>query len=375
MSAARCTPGTVYYAIVNGEWTKVVYVGRYRLSNNEEAYIMGAPADGTGARDKEVRLVGGGEDSLSRDAGTGFVHLIAVQNLQGFRTRRPGKAIIQWAEEAAPRLDKLEEMANDVSNLPVTSGLDELMLSEIQRLRTAVGRAPTGVQRTAVDRGSYDDDWDRRAEERDDARRSRRGEAERGERRSRRRRDDSVSSSEEDGTPRRGRGSAKFRTYERLRTTQERRPRDRWMYLEQIASEAGYSGSTKVEMYLTECSKLGKSKVTSYLIAGMSRAGLAAWQGDADSAAGIIAATIGYLDQSYINGDVEGSWRTALLSDPVVVQRNATLAKTLTLPDAGKTSGPHRHKFSPLVPPAVLEASLEMQKQWAAWDQLAKAGQ
>ena len=35
----------------------------------------------------------------------------------------------------------------------------------------------------------------------------------------------------------------------------------------------------------------------------------------------------------------------------------------------------HRMKFSAMVPPDVLESTLESAKQWAQWDTAAKAGQ
>ena len=55
------------------------------------------------------------------------------------------------------------------------------------------------------------------------------------------------------------------------------------------------------------------------------------------------------------------------------------MTKVLTVPDAGaakKTGASFKSRllFSTLIPPRVLETTLEAGKQWAAWETLARGG-
>ena len=166
-----------------------------------------------------------------------------------------------------------------------------------------------------------------------------------------------------------------MRQYEKLRKAFTRRPRSRWTFLEKAADDAGYSGSgsARVELYLNECTKLGKTKLTSYIASAVARIGQAAAAGESDLAAGLSGCLIGFLDQVWISGDVETSWRTTLLADPIVIQRQPTMTKAAGLPD-GKSQGtlPTRMKFSAAVPMEVLESTLETARQWKSWDDLSK---
>ena len=182
-----------------------------------------------------------------------------------------------------------------------------------------------------------------------------------------------CSSSQISDKPRVSRGAGKMRQYEKLRKAFGKRPRSRWTYLEKAADEAGYGGTgpARVELYLNECTKLGKTKLTSYIASAVARIGQAAASGESDLAAGLSGCLIGFRDQVWISGDVETSWRTTLMADPIVIQRQPTMTKTAVLPD-GKNHGtlPTRMKFSAVVPMEVLESTLETARQWKSWDDL-----
>ena len=140
MSAPRCTPGTIYYVLRGREWSQSVYVGRCRIATSgtaeEEACILAIPADSTGPREIEVRLLGGTAEAMEDDKGIGWATLIATSSLQGCRTRKPARPVIQWPEETAPRLDTLVRLAetektlrlmrgSDMSTLTVVSGAED----------------------------------------------------------------------------------------------------------------------------------------------------------------------------------------------------------------------------------------------------------
>ena len=214
----------------------------------------------------------------------------------------------------------------------------------------------------------------------DRGRKSERGRDRDRRRRHRRRRSSSSSSESRSSSSgrRRGRGARKIRSYERCRGRFERRPERRWEYLERAATEAGYPhASNKVELLVTECTKLGKAKGTCYLAAMIARTGAAAAAGQSKLASGLAAATLGYLDTLYVLGDAEVAWRTTLTADPVVIQRTPTMPKAMQVPETGakKESGggfSHRLKFSQLIEPEILESTLEAGKQWQAWDALTR---
>ena len=147
--------------------------------------------------------------------------------------------------------------------------------------------------------------------------------------------------------------------------------------MEKCAAEAGYTGPNAVELYLGECTKLGKARSTAYHAALLARIGHEAANGRSELAAGIAAAALGYLDTLYVLGDAEVAWRTTLTADPVVIQRTPTMPKAMQVPETGakKESGggfSHRLKFSQLIEPEILESTLEAGKQWQAWDALTR---
>jgi hypothetical protein len=149
----------------------------------------------------------------------------------------------------------------------------------------------------------------------------------------------------------------------------------RWQFIVDLATEAGYSGPQKVEMYVHECSKLGKSKLLAYITSLVSRIGTEAAAGESKRACGLAAVLLGFLDQTMTNGDLDAAWKTTMEADPVSIQRAPTLTKMFSLPENAPKNVSHRMKFSAMVPPDVLESTLESAKQWAQWDTAAKAGQ
>jgi len=197
-------------------------------------------------------------------------------------------------------------------------------------------------------------------------------------RRRRRRGSSSSASSSGSRSPKSGRGARKIRTYEKCVKQFERHPDRRWAHIEQSAEKAGYGhAANKVELLVTECTKLGKSKGTCYLAAMVARTGAAAAAGNSKLASGLAAATLGYLDTLYVMGDPEVAFRTTLTADPVAVLRTPTLPKSQAVPETGakKESGSgfsHRSKFSQLIEPHVLESTLQAGKQWQEWDALTR---
>ena len=187
--------------------------------------------------------------------------------------------------------------------------------------------------------------------------------------------DGDSSDDSEDDVDRRGRGTAKLRAYEALKKRQRRKPMMRWQFIVDLATEAGYSGPQKVEMYVHECSKLGKSKLLAYITSLVSRIGTEAAAGESKRACGLAAVLLGFLDQTMTNGDLDAAWKTTMEADPVSIQRAPTLTKMFSLPENAPKNVSHRMKFSAMVPPDVLESTLESAKQWAQWDTAAKAGQ
>ena len=448
MAKPTSTPGTVYYILHDKQWTRGVYVGRYSLTDGDdrtEAYIIGIPADGTGPRDEEISLTGGAGDSMTEDHGRGFASLIAIGSLQGCRTRRPHRPVIEWVDQAVPRLDHLERMAND-GKLPVASDAPAFVLTDVsagedepdeddlekrvrrmaagrsyaelmspgkapviqrvepkapvirriseeevaprgnersstlfpkerseaelveilRHLEQRLGRPPAGIRRAS---GGVGVEVEQRGAERS-------GYAREEERRSRRsrRRDDSSDSSEEDDEPRTGRRAGKLMAFERMSRRFTKTPGTRWEFVEALAVGAGYSSVNRVELYVTECTKLGRSRYTALLGTLLSRIGAAAADGDCEMAKGLAGASLAFLEMVLLSGDIESSWKTTLLTEPIVTQKNPSMAKALGIPEPGKTTGPHRAKFSAMVPARILEASLESQRQWAQFDLLAKQG-
>ena len=173
----------------------------------------------------------------------------------------------------------------------------------------------------------------------------------------------------------RGRGAQKLRRYEQLKKKQHRNPISRWTRLEELAKEAGFSGNQKIELYVHETTKLSKSKFLVYLAAGLARIGRAAAKQQSETAAGLSASMLGFLDQVYLNGDVETGWRCTLEPEPIAIQRQPTMTRATGLPDAGPKNLATRLKFSALIPPEILEVTLESAKQWSTWDALHKQTQ
>jgi len=198
-------------------------------------------------------------------------------------------------------------------------------------------------------------------------------------RRRRRRSPDSSSSSGSES--RKGRGSRKIATYEKLKRKFDRKPIDRWRYVEKQAALSGYTGSNAVELYVGECTKLGKARSTAYLGAILARIGHEAANGRAELAAGLAAGALGFLDTLYVQGETDLAWRTTLGEDPTIVTRSPTLPKSQGIPENGprpkaaahsNVAFAHRMAFSQLIPAEVLEGTLEAGKQWKAWDELTR---
>ena len=458
------TSGTIYWGNVTNAGvgpyrTKCVYVGRYRLTDQEETkYVLAIPTDGTGIRDEQVPLTGGDENDTTGVL-TDHATLIAVHNLNGFRTMVPTKAgrildFADWGPEMAPRLDALQRMADKTEKMPVTGKPEEFVLTDVaqeteadgadaysppatrivreadfspeprsrvtaldldaiatqlaskmalgqaeRRTTNAFGEGPqsgiTAKQIRELKQGLgpppeaagrhranvVDDEGAKRRDATSSSDASERGRSKhrsKKKKKSKKRKvssSSSSSSSQSSDKPRVSRGAGKMRQYEKLRKAFSRRPRSRWTFLEKAADDAGYSGSgsARVELYLNECTKLGKTKLTSYIASAVARIGQAAAAGESDLAAGLSGCLIGFLDQVWISGDVETSWRTTLLADPIVIQRQPTMTKAAGLPD-GKSQGtlPTRMKFSAAVPMEVLESTLETARQWKSWDDLSK---
>ena len=191
---------------------------------------------------------------------------------------------------------------------------------------------------------------------------------------------DSRSSKSERTRPTRGHGSRKIATYEKLKANFQRSPKGRWEFLEKQARAAGYSTGNAVELYVGECTKLGKARGTAYIATLLARIGHEAANGRAELAAGLAGAALGFLDSMYLQGEADLAWRATLSGDPVVVARTPALPKQQSLPEsnakvagAGSVSINHRSRFSQLIPPEVLEGTLEAGKQWKAWDELTRA--
>ena len=175
-----------------------------------------------------------------------------------------------------------------------------------------------------------------------------------------------------------GRGSRKIASYEKLKKRHASRPIDRWRHVEKCAAEAGYSGPNAVELYLGECTKLGKARSTAYLAALLARIGHEAANGRPELAAGTAAAALGYLDTLYVQGETDLAWRTTLGEDPIIVTRS-TLPKAQSIPEpsakakaGANVAFAHRMAFSTLIPSKVLESTLEAGKQWKAWDEMTR---
>ena len=163
--------------------------------------------------------------------------------------------------------------------------------------------------------------------------------------------------------------------YEKLRAKQLKRPLDRWKRIEKLARDAGFTGPHAVDLFLHDTTKMSKSKFLAYLGAGLARIGAASASGNSDLAAGLTAALLGFVDQSFLNGDLDNSWRAVLETEPVVVQRNPAMAMSIGLPDGSQKNVAYRLRFSQLIPAEILEVTLESAKQWQAWDSLQKTAQ
>jgi len=192
-----------------------------------------------------------------------------------------------------------------------------------------------------------------------------------------RRRRSPASSDSDSSESRKGRGSRKIATYEKLKRRFDRKPLDRWRYVEKQAAISGYTGSNAVELYVGECTKLGKARSTAIL----SRIGHEAANGRAELAAGLAAGALGFLDTLYVQGEADLAWRTTLGADPIVVSRSPTMPKSQGIPEGGprpkaapqsNVAFAHRMAFSQLIPTEVLEGTLEAGKQWKAWDALTR---
>ncbi len=197
----------------------------------------------------------------------------------------------------------------------------------------------------------------------------------------RRRRRSPPGSDSSSSESRKGRGSRKIATYEKLKRKFDRKPLDRWRYVEKQAAISGYTGSNAVELYVGECTKLGKARSTAYLGAILSRIGHEAANGRAELAAGLAAGALGFLDTLYVQGEADLAWRTTLGADPIVVSRSPTMPKSQGIPEGGprpkaapqsNVAFAHRMAFSQLIPAEVLEGTLEAGKQWKAWDELTR---
>ena len=180
---------------------------------------------------------------------------------------------------------------------------------------------------------------------------------------------------------RKGRGGRKIATYEKLKRKFNRKPIDRWRYVEKQAALSGYTGSNAVELYVGECTKLGKARSTAYLGAILARIGQEAANGRAELAAGLAAGALGFLDTLYVQGETDLAWRTTLGEDPTIVARSPTMPKSQGIPENGprpkeeaqsNVAFAHRAAFSQLIPAEVLEGTLEAGKQWKAWDALTR---
>ena len=256
---------------------------------------------------------------------------------------------------------------------------DEQMSDLLRRVRRNLGSAPKDVRHA---RGGDDDpggddsspDASSSSSDSDGKRGGRRKKKKKKSKKKKRksRRDDSSSSN---SSCERGRGANKLRRYEKLKAKQRKHPLERWSRLEELARDAGFSGTQMVELYLHETTKLSKSKFLVYLAAGLARIGRAAAAGESEMAAGLTASVLGFLDQIYLTGDVETGWRSTLEGEPVAIQRQPTMQRATGLPDSGPKNLTNRLKFSVLIPPDVLEVTLESARQWSVWDALQKQTQ
>ena len=162
--------------------------------------------------------VGRTGDSATEDQGRGFATLIAMGTLQGCRKRRPLRPIIELSD---------------------------------QSIRRASGGGRAEPERRDAGRSEF---------AREKERRSRRS----------RRRDDSSDSSEEN-EPRTGRRAGKLMAFERMSRRFAKMPGTQWEFVEALAEGAGYSSVNRVELYVTECTKLRRSRYTALMGTLLSR--------------------------------------------------------------------------------------------------------